>query len=119
MLKAKLEVLEGDYPPSPRLFVRSGWSFTASQLFGSRPHEQDETSQHLPHLFLSTLFSSSDLQDRVWVAETAEEEEEETFEEEEEVLAVQTSLVHLFPVGILLTTSNSFGTSSGYPSRPK
>ena len=54
------------------------------------------------------------------MAETAEEEEEEIWEEEEEeVLAVWISPVHLFQAGILLSPSNSFGISSGYPSRPK
>ena len=53
------------------------------------------------------------------MAETAEEEEEEIWEEEEEVLVVWTSPVHLFQAGILLIPSNSFGISSGYPSRPK
>ena len=55
------------------------------------------------------------------MAETAEEEEEEIWEEEEEeeALAVWISPVHPFRAGILLIPSNSFGVSSGYPSRPK
>ena len=55
------------------------------------------------------------------MAETAKEEEEEIWEEEEEeeALAVWISPVHPFRAGILLIPSNSFGVSSGYPSRPK
>ena len=63
------------------------------------------------------------------MAETTEEEEEEIWEEEEEIweeeeeeeeaLAVWISPVHPFRAGILLIPSNSFGVSSGYPSRPK
>ena len=53
------------------------------------------------------------------MAETAKKEEEEIWEEEEEVLAVWISPVHLFSAEILLSPSNSFGISSGYPFLPK
>ena len=53
------------------------------------------------------------------MAETAEEEEEEIWEEDEEALAVRISPVHPFRAGIILIPSNSFGVSSGYPSRLK
>ena len=49
----------------------------------------------------------------------AKEEEEEIWEEVEKVLAVWISPVHLFRAEILSNLLNSFGISSGCPSRQK
>ena len=49
----------------------------------------------------------------------AKEEEDEIWEEEEEVWIVWISPVHLFWAEILLSASNFFGISFGYPSHLK
>ena len=99
-------------PPSPRLFAMFGQSFTALQLFGSRLRAQGETS--LPPLppYLSTLSFFSGQQVQVWMAKTIEEEEGE-------VLAEWISPGHLFLAETLLSPTNFFGISFGYPFRPK
>ena len=89
------------------------------QLFGSHFHEQDETSQPPLPFCSSALSSFSDQQVQVWIAEMAKEEEDEIWEEEEEVWIVWISPVHLFWAEILLSASNFFGISFGYPSHLK
>ena len=118
-LEAKLKAQVANYPPSPRLSAMFGQSFVALQPFGSRLHEQDETSWPPLPPCPSALSFFSDQQVQAWMAKTAEEEEEEIWKEEEEVWTGWISPVHLFRAEILLSPSNFFGISFGYPFRPK
>ena len=100
------------YLPSLGLSAIFGQSFAALQLFVSRLRAQGETS--LPPLpaYLSALSFFSGQQVQVWMAKTIEEEEGE-------VWAEWISPGHLFRAEILLSPTNIFRISFGYPFRPK